>query len=244
MENISIIKKDESLKKIENQLLDCLEYCEMVEIIDRQSMETATDNIGLIKRLLKSLDDKRIEICRPYADELKKFKVEVDKVINLGTESKIVLEKKYFDYMRKVQKAEQELREADQRRLIEAEKKAKEEAEANILAVAEKHNLPELIDQAIAVSAAADKKIAFLETKVIDPLKISSHGAMFSSSVRKTWTGEVIDKRQFLQFVLDSGRLELAEVNQPNLNNFAKNNGKEETREGMKLYQKESLTSR
>ena len=157
--------------------------CSFKEVIDEDHASGMTDLLSASKNLLKSLDEKRLEIVQPHFD----FKKEVDGMFkNLMDQIKqadTTGRKKLLAYKNEVERKQREAEQLERERLAEAERKrlaALEEAKEKGEEITEEDDVLE------------DVVTHQHEAVVSKPVE-QTRGTFGSAGTRKKWVFEVTD---------------------------------------------------
>ena len=247
--NELVIKKNESIIKIENEVNEIDVETVGITVTDPQSMTVAANNIVLMKKLAKALEVERAAQVKPAKDTIKEFEGSVNKIIE---KCKVILsrcEQPYTAYVREQERIERERLRAEQEREMAEAKRQAEEAEKHIMKVAEEHNIPDLVEQAIEQSEIAKQKITELATQKAPEVKVVNRGEMGTVSYRDNWTGEVVNKLEALKWIVtvsEAGHdlTYLVDFLPAKLNELARAKKIEKTANGIKIWNNKQIQAR
>ena len=243
MNEVSKIVKNQEIIALEKQIEDAEALACKMQVTNVQEAKTASDNIGLLRRVSSGLNNKRLEQVKPFQDELSRFKAEIDSIIAKSNKALGILEGKYKAYI--IAEEAKKIKEAEEARLraIEEEKAKALLIEKDILAQAEKYDIEELVEQAIELNNESQAKIDDLKSQPIDVGKMTVRGQGFTTSLKDNWSAEIVDWVQFLQWIIKTERWgEMLDAK--NLRAYAISIKKEGIMNGVKVSNNRSLSSR
>jgi len=249
---MELIKKDADIVKLEADLAEAVIFAEKLTVNTKEDAVDCGDNLKMIKEFIKRLKEKKDAVLEPYKTVIDNFNNSIKISTERAEKAKDILNKKYLDYCEREEKRKREEARREAERLA-AETLAKAKiAEDELLQLASSHlELEGLVEQAIQVTEFAERDAKTILDKTVVVERTIARSDFSTSSIRKTWKGEVTDMGVFIRFVLVSKRYELVTVSPANINAYARNVGKnikedkdEVIINGIRLYQEKTTTTR
>jgi len=208
---------------------DLLGQAQRAEISNPEILAQAGDLYKVINTQLKKSEEARKALTKPLKDHCKWIEKQFKETEQPLNDAKVVLKTKMDDYVALEAKAQEE-----------ANRKAREQAEAEALEAAAKHEASGDTETAEAVvEAAADLPDVVQKT----PIARGNLGA--STSTRTDWKARIVDSKAFFQAIADGDiPEEFVTINQSKLDDLAKSRKVEKTNLGIEVYKKVSASVR
>lgn len=247
VEYIEGLDQDKKILKYKDDMKKVVKYAQNLEIKTAEDKAAASNEIGFLKKLIKNMDQRRLDMLEPYRNAAGTLKKKIDFLTDEAKEARDILSGKLNDFLTQ-ERIEAKRKEEEEKERIRQETEAKVEEALENAAETDTDATEEI--EMITAQAGRQMSQVVKDSKN----KGKARGEVFTTTQRIVTKVEVFDIEAFIAWVAKkpSTRSRFLQINKTEVNSWSKSEDvkrmigdREEIKgNGIRVYKETTLVTR